>query len=274
MLAQFLIFCSTSVPSGIRKLGHVGYSVALWSRARRCRKAWAPHEARCHDVVQSAMADLPRRRTAVVLGSGLVRDVPLEALDAAFQRIVLVDAVHLWPVRRRLAGRPGIELVTADLSGAVDMMLGRSQTRADPLAAFRDDPEVDLVISANLLSQLPLAPDRWLSRPSRGRPDLPRDFADGLVGAHIADLKGLKARVCLLTDVELREVGRDGAVLDRYDLLRGHTLPEPDQTWDWTVAPLGEVSRRYACIHRVHGYSDLAAAVARHTVEPAPRNRE
>lgn len=262
MLAELFVFCATSVPSGIRKLGHLGYSVALWSRARRCRKDWSSHEARCHEVVLSAMSDLPRRRTVVVLGSGLVRDVPLDAIAAAFQRVVLVDAVHLWPVRRRLAGRAGIELMTADLSGAMDLMLGRAERRSDPLSIFRADPEIDLVVSANLLSQLPLAPERWLDRSPQGRTKLPADFADSLIGAHLADLAGFAARVCLLTDVELREVGPDGTVLDRYDLLRGHTLPEPDATWDWTVAPRGEVSRRYACIHRVHGYRDLAASVA------------
>lgn len=257
MLAEFFLLALTPASRPMRRLAYAQDSVRLWSRARRCRAAWAPHEARCQAIVCAAFADLPMRRTAVVLGSGLLRDVPLDALCAAFGKVVLVDAVHLPPVRRRAARYANVTLEARDLSGAADWLLGRAMGRADPVGDLAADPSVDFVVSANLLSQLPLAPERRLdAAPKAGPPDLP----DRIVGWHLDDLARFQARVCLITDVDSREIRRDGAQGDRLDLLRGHALPSPDEAWDWTVAPFGEESRRYSVVHRVQAYRDLAAA--------------
>jgi hypothetical protein len=243
-------------------LGFAADAVALWSRATRCRRAWADHEARCREVVRAAMADLPRRRAAVVLGSGLCRDIPLEDLAAAFASVVLVDAVHLPPVRRRARRHHNIRFVTRDLTGAADWLLGRAAGRVDPVADLVADGSIDLVVSANLLSQLPLPIERAFEE---GRASAARaDLADRVVGWHLADLARFRARVCLLTDVECLDVAaQPGApVLARLDLLRGARLPPPDESWTWTVAPPGEVERGVALVHRVHAYRDLARATA------------
>ena len=71
MLAELALRLFTSAPAAIRRIGLIADAVALWSRATRRRADWAPHEARCHSIVESAMAGLPRHDTVVVLGSGL-----------------------------------------------------------------------------------------------------------------------------------------------------------------------------------------------------------
>ncbi|HEY8566448.1 MAG TPA: hypothetical protein VIL65_13170 [Beijerinckiaceae bacterium] len=259
MLAELTLRFGAVTTESARRLGFVRASVALWSRATRHRRAWAPHEARCHAAVRRSLADLPRRGTVVVLGSGLVRDVPIDDLLSTFERIVLVDAVHLWPVRRRFRREPKVSFVVRDLSGHAGLLERGDPPRADPLADICDGPSLDLVISANLLSQLPLAAEDILEDGADLPPDLPRR----IVEAHLADLASLPCRVCLLTDVVMRDVAPDGTVLDSLDLLRGVALPEPDEAWDWTVAPRGEISRRFAVIHHVHAYADLAASRAR-----------
>ena len=59
-----------------------------------------------------------------------------------------------------------------------------------------------------------------------------------------------------------REEDRSGRVTDRLDLMFGIGLPEPNDAWDWEIAPFGEVGRRYRLIHRVHAYRDWRAARA------------
>lgn len=259
MLPEIMLYATARTGRDLARLGLKGDAVALWSRARRCHAAWAPHEARCHAVIRAAIADLDRPHTALVLGSGLVRDVPLPAFVERFQRVVLVDAVHLWPARRR-ARHPKVELVTADLTGVAAWLAGRARERLDPLAAFRDDPRIDFVVSANMLSQLPMAFETWCERHPGRMDGLPADLARRIVAWHLADLAGLRGRVCLLTDIRHREIGRDGAVIDETDLLVGEVLPEPDEAWDWEVAPRGELSRTSVHIHRVHAFRDLARA--------------
>ena len=52
-------------------------SVNLWARANRCASAWAEHESRTKAAILKAAEGCRQRRTVVVLGSGLLRDVPV-----------------------------------------------------------------------------------------------------------------------------------------------------------------------------------------------------
>jgi ethanolamine utilization microcompartment shell protein EutS len=262
MLPELVLQFITPAPRPLRRMGLVKDSVGLWSRGARRRSDWRPHEERCRRVVRRAVAGLSRRRTAVVLGSGLLRDVPLSDLVAAFARVVLVDAVHLPMVRLQVARRPAVSLVTRDLTGLSGWLSGEADGRQDPLADLVADPEVDFVLSANVLSQLPLGVETFLEKhPGRARA-LPADLADRSVGWHLADLARFAGHVCLLTDVEMREEDQAGRVTDRLDLTRGHPLPAPDESWDWPVAPFGELERDLRYVHRVHAYADWKRARA------------
>jgi hypothetical protein len=247
-------------PANIRALGLPADAVALWSRAERRAADWSPHEARCHAIVDRAVSGLAQRRTVLVLGSGLCRDVPVERLAQEFATVVLIDAVHLSPVRRRLAAFSNIRFVTTDLTGAGAWLTGEADARADVLAPWRADDTVDLVISANILSQLAIGPEDYIDAHPERAAALPDGLPDALIGMHLTDLTAFRCRVCLLTDVEMRKQRRSGKILECMDLLGGHTLPPPDDAWDWTVAPFGEIARDIARIHRVHGYADLVAA--------------
>ena len=256
MLLEAILNATARTDPPLRRLGLVRDAVALWSRATRRRRAWRGHEERCHGIVRRAVAALGTRRTVIVLGSGLIRDVPLPFLTDAFERVVLLDAVHLLPARLK-ARRAGAETVCADLTGAAAWLASGGTGREDPLKPWREDGRLDLVISANVLSQLPMAIESWLERrPSRAG-ELPADLLGQVVRWHLSDLASFRCRVCLLTDVGYRVAGSDGAVLVEEDLLHGAMLPAPDESWDWEVAPLGEIARDQAYIHRVQGYADL-----------------
>ena len=258
MLAELILYATAKSSRPLRRLGLVGDAVALWSRASRRRRDWADHERRCHAVVTEAVEGLASRRKVLVLGSGLMRDVPLPLLRGRFERIVLLDAVHLLPARIAARHRD-VTAVVGDLTGMADIMAGAPGPRRDPLAPWRDDPELDLVISANVLSQLAMAPAAWLER-SPGRGGLPADLPSRIVGWHLDDLRRLRCPVCLLTDVSYRERRRDGSEGPDIDLLHGHDLARPDARWDWEVAPRGEVARDVAHVHRVHAWRNWPAA--------------
>lgn len=253
MLWEWARALTTPAPWRLRRLGHVRESVLLRGRSQRCRNAWAPHLAAARETVREAARACPGRDRAVVLGSGLLDDVPLEDLAAAFATVVLVDAVHPRPSRRRAARLPNVRLATADLSGvAPDGRLG------DPLADLATQGvaiqgiamQADLVVSANLLSQLPILPlDRLGTR-------APPGLGAGIVRAHLAALPRLGRRICLIADTEAREIGRDGTVLAREELLHGVGLGTSARGWDWELAPFGEESRRYRVVHRVAAFPD------------------
>ncbi|MCW1842047.1 hypothetical protein [Prosthecomicrobium hirschii] len=257
MLAEVLVYLTTPCPTAHRRLGHLKAAVDLWSRAGRCAAAWAPHYRQCWSVVERAMADLPRRRKVVVLGSGLVRDVPVARLAAAFETVLLVDAVHLSIVRLRLARHRNVVLVTRDLAG----LAPDGRPSGDPLAEFAADPDVDLVVSANLLSQIPLAYEDLAAAHTIATLPQPDAIGPVLVAGHLAGLAGFRGRVCLLTDTEQRTVDRAGRVLETVDLIGGHRLPVPDACWTWTLAPFGEDGPEHELVHAVVGYVDFNRAL-------------
>jgi hypothetical protein len=243
LTAAYLRALARTVPAA-RTLGLVGAAAGLWSRARRHADLWASHEAACHALVRTAMANLPNRRTALVLGSGLCRDIPLDELAGAFAQVLLIDAVHLPTIRARARRWPNVGLEARDITGLADWLTGRANAPLDALADLRARPDIDLVISANVLSQLPFALEDWIA--AHPDPALPADLPTHAIRRHLADLGRFGGRVCLLTDV--RAAGRGETI----DLLRGETLPPPDRTWSWPVQP--------DVIHTVHGYANLAAA--------------
>lgn len=162
MLAEFTLWLATPASRMTRRLGLVSEGVALWARGRRQRRAWAEHHARCRALIESVVAELPRHRSVAVLGSGLLRDIPLPLLRARFQRALLVDAVHLPQIRLAAAFQSNLTLVTRDLSGVMGWLAGECDGRLDPVADLMADETLDLVISANLMSQLGWPISDWL----------------------------------------------------------------------------------------------------------------
>ena len=262
MLLELLAWAVTPASLDARRTGHLTAAISLWSRAGRCRTAWAAHEARCHAIVERAITGLAMRRTCVVLGSGLLRDVPLPRLAAAFEQVILVDVVHLWPARLAARRHANVSLRDLDVTGTTDLLLDRATGIGDPLGRLRADATIDLVISANCLSQLALLP---VERAARGRLRPIRRIGDlgrRIVAGHLEALDRFAARVCLLTDTVGIELDGEGREIERYDLLEGVALPEADESWDWTLAPRGESGDR-TILHRAHGFVDFHAARAR-----------
>ncbi len=242
-----------------RRLGLVSESVALWARGRRQREAWAEHHARCRALVAGVVADLPQHRTVAVLGSGLLRDIPLPLLRERFERVLLIDAVHLPQIRLSAAFRPNVTLVTRDLSGVMGWLAEECDGRIDPVADLVADETLDLVISANLMSQFGWPVADWLDDNAARAALLPPDLPDRCIAWHRDDLARIACRVVLLTDVEMIERDGSGAVLERFDLMGGTSLPPPDESWDWQVAPFGEAAAEQETVHRVCGWRDFSS---------------
>ncbi len=248
MLAEALNYAATWPLTAPEHRPFIRSSVSLWSRAGRAAAAWKDHEDNCQRAVLIKAKDLRLRRTAVVLGSGLLRDVPVEMLARAFDTVVLVDRVHLASVRARLSRRKlaNVRLVERDLSGYGDLKAGRAP---EPFAFLRQVPYLDFVVSANLVSQVGIGAARLLEKEAPGA--MPADTVTQLVRAHVEGLAALPCTTCLLTDISFSVIDRNGHTHECQDLLAGVEAPPALASWNWPVAPLGEESPDYQVVHRV-----------------------
>lgn len=264
MIVELLEYLTTECPADIRRLGYLKEAIAIKARHRRRCIAWGPHLARSRALVADAARDCARHRTVLILGSGLLLDIPLAALAQMFERVVLVDVVHLGQARRAAARHTNAALIAADVTGMVDGFQDRIRGgwRGTPVprpSLFRDDATIDLVVSANLLAQLPIMPAAALRRLGADESAV-RDFGRATVEAHLAYLAGVQGKVCLITEASRETVDRDGGILRIDDALHGVRLPPEDAFWNWEIAPPGEIGRRFGIRNRIVGFANFRAA--------------
>jgi hypothetical protein len=261
MLLEALNFATTFVVSPRKDAREINSSVTLWARARRCARDWAEHEANSKAFVLKSIETLRQRRVVAVLGSGLLRDVPIEALSKQFDEVRLFDLQHLASIRlwAAMKGLRNLRFENRDLSG-YEQLQNDPASAPKPLAFLADIPDLDLVISANLLSQIGVGIGRLMQT---GKTALLDDAVPRLIAAHVQDLSALTARTCLITDTSYEVIDKRGQVLERDDLMRGVTLPAPQTTWTWPVAPFGELDPTYQAVHRVVGITPPQAGPGR-----------
>lgn len=226
----------------------IRYSINLWARAKRCAQDWKQHEENCKRSILERATKLRQRRTAVVLGSGLWRDVPVKELCRLFDTVVLVDLVHPASVKleRSMHKLKNVRFVYRDLSGYEEATADRAN---EPLSFLRLVPYLDFVVSANVLSQIGTGARDRLSKD--GLEAKEPDVLPKLIKAHIDGLESLPCAVCLLTDTDYTVIDRNGNTHETVDLLYGVATPTQASGWEWPVVPLGEESRDYKVVHKV-----------------------
>lgn len=248
MILEALNYAATWPLTSVGHRTFIRSSVNLWARANRCRAAWAEHERQTKAAILDAAEACRQRRTAVVLGSGLLRDVPVTELSRLFDTVVLIDLVHLASVRIWIAakGLKNVRLIERDLSGLDTLLAGQV---AEPLSFLRQVPYLDLVVSANLLSQIGIGASRRIS--AMERQEVPDDLLPGLVRAHLDGMAQVAAQTVLVTDISYTVLDQSGTAHETEDLMHGVDLGTPSASWDWPVIPFGEESRDYQIVHPV-----------------------
>ncbi|MFM7149358.1 MAG: hypothetical protein ACKO23_05910 [Gemmataceae bacterium] len=265
MLAEWLESFWNTCPYYLRDMGCVREMLGVRRRWRRFRQAWEPHCQRAKELILSAMNRCSRHRHALILGSGWLHDVPLHELAQRFHKVTLVDLYHPRQVRSQTRSLPNIDFIPADVTGVLEEVwrLGFEPTPDLPISRpnlFRDDPDLDLTVSLNLLSQLPCLPERYLLAGRAIAPENVRTFCRQLVEAHLDYLHSLPGVVTLLTDTELRTFNRHGKEIARKSTIYGLELSLEGQRWDWVLAPRLESWPHHREVLSVTGIVDLKAA--------------
>lgn len=233
----------TPCPRHLRAMGYLRELMNIRRCARWWEAAWQPHLERTRALILHAAERCPRRRKAVILGSGLLCDVPLPQLSATFDEVVLVDLLHPFRTRRRVRRYSNVGTLAADLSGVVEQVHCQAAITDAPLpratpTLFIGDDEVDLVASVNLLSQLPCMPVGYLKRVGGHAREAIEGFARDIVRAHLDYLHRLPGVVAVIADYEALTLNANGDVLKRESTVYDVELPWPGEEWTWRLVPL------------------------------------
>lgn len=240
MILEALEWAITPASLLSRRSGLLAGQIAIRHRAQRCRALWHSHLTASRQAIKSHVQTLKRPLGRVmVMGSGHLHDCDVHDLLTQADHVVLVDIVHpleLYWHRTRSQGR--LSLIDRDLSFSLSRAL-RGQTAVDdPDADFLAEMQsCDLVISLNLLSQLPIgAHDIWTGQ-GQNESQI-EHWAGVIVSNHIKLLRQAR-QALLITDsvVRLRGQEKGQPIVGAWqDLLYGVRLPDPHLDWLWTIA--------------------------------------
>ena len=234
--------------------------IALEFRYKRNEHAWAEHVLSTRTFIVNAAEKCPKMGTAVILGSGLLIEVPLRSLAERFDRVYLVDIFHMPYVRAEAKKYFNVKILSGDITGIFAMMKeGEYPGGSVPAPAARIPhlADADLIVSANCLTQLAapfckyLDKERYLTEFDQDR--LTLQIMDSHIHALAEQTKAVSA---IITDTERLEIAGD-RIVSRKNLIPGLTFP-PTATqihnleWQWLIAPAGEEHETHDIEHTVH----------------------
>lgn len=249
-----------------RKLGYARDFVRYKARWKRNASEWQPHLEKSRAFIREAVQQSDSHGLAVVFGSGMCLDVPLEELSKSFRKVLLVDLVHPKEVIRQAASLKNVELCLADLTGVLPVVAASMRDKAvlsleamgqvSPQALNAELPQpgsADLVISANTLAQLPLIPMERLWRTGLYSDRELEAFAGNLIAGHIAWLRSFDCPCRLVTDLNWISLGEQEAqtTAPLYDA----DLGAPQERWEWRIAPKPEAHPSRDILHIVGAYA-------------------
>ena len=232
MLREFLTYVLCDAASGARKAGLVRECVAIAARYRRHSDSWSEHLERCKYHVSEALQRCDPSKPVLVLGVGPCLDIPVEALATHPAGATLVDAVLLPQTKKWLACYPGLKFKLQDLTG---LLAASGDVNVIPEIAPIDTKDYGLIISANIVSQLPLA---FANIPPENDND--RAIIKAIQGAHITALKQSGVPALVLSDFKADVSMHDGK--SGYNTLDSSIFAgDAVDKWLWAIAPLGEL---------------------------------
>jgi hypothetical protein len=265
MLRELIDTLRTDCAPGARQLGLAYEAAAIAARHRRVGASWAPHLAASREVILRGAERCPNRSRVLVIGAGACLDVPVAELAERFAEVILADvavtaAARTWS--RRFAGR--VHAVAWDATGALAALANQKRTVTAAEAErwwANSDPgeppggEVDLVVSANCLSQLGAVPADRLAV-AESDENVAVRCMQVAARRHLAWLAARRGVRVLVSDVARLDVAPDGRELVCRTIFAGLDLRPPDQVWRWNLAPIPEWSREWHRVHEVAAWID------------------
>lgn len=253
MMLELFTYITTRCSLHVRRMGYLYEAIGLSCRYKRHSDSWLHHLEKTRQFVLSAAGKSQERGKVVILGSGLLLDVPIETLSSMFREVVLIDIVCLPEVYRRIKGYNNVRFIQQDVTNIAESLYqnvqhGRRELpSANPVVLPKIDNGTGLVISLNILSQLTVVPRKYALKKLKGIPmEHINAWCRQITEAHYDFIMSLPYNVCLIADYRYTRRDRNGRITAQGSTISGISLPVPDDSWTWNIAPLGEESRHYS----------------------------
>lgn len=247
MIRELLTYLTTNATKEARAFGHLYESISLLQRERRCKDFWLPHRTHCKNTISKVVSSLSAHQRVLVLGSGPLHEIPIQSLASHFHDVDLVDVVHLKVTKEKYKHLKNINFIEADLT-ELEAIIHQEKKIVNKVSTLFQDRTYDLVISANLLSQLSYHLRDYLEK--KAKPKLSEStldaFAHQVSFDHYQYLLNFKCPVLLITDTESQFIGLNDELIQSQTPYINFPMPKPVEQWWWNLAPRPEFSKDYS----------------------------
>lgn len=224
-----------------RRMGYFGDQSGIIRRYRREREHWDAHLQNTRQTALQAMRG-KGRKSAAVLGSGWLLDVPVEEMSRYFEKVYLYDIRHPAAAKKQVRPLGNVELCTCDISCFARPVYQyvkqyrHKRTRPpisaiQPQAAF-DATGFDFVFSCNILNQLDILLIDYLAQFFDLSHEETLAFRSNVQQRHIDLLP--RNHSCMVADYEEVTCTPEGREISRRTSVRHPIVQRPDaRRWTW-----------------------------------------
>lgn len=255
LIREILTYLSAKTTKEARAFGHLYESISLLAREKRCQKFWLPHRTQCKNFILKAAKSCKKHDAILILGSGPLHEIPLNELSEMYERVDLVDVVHLSETKNKYSHLANVHFIEADVT-ELESEIRREKIIINKVPSAFLTGNYSLVVSANLLSQLPYHLRSFLLKKASQKitEEQLDNFCYQVSLDHYQYLAKFRCPVVLITDTESHYIGKKEETIDVQTPYINFTLPVPHEQWWWNLAPRPEFSKDYSVKMKVSAF--------------------
>jgi len=224
-----------------RRMGYFDDQSGILRRYRREREHWDTHLQNTRQSVIDAM-QRKNRKSAAVLGSGWLLDVPVEEMSRYFEKVYLFDVRHPAEVKKKIKWLNNVEFRVCDISCFARPVYeyvkqNRNCRERPPISVIQPQTTLDLsgfdfVFSCNILNQLDILLIEYMRQFFELSKEETTVFRNNVQQHHIRQLP--RNRSCLVADYEEIFYSPDGKEISRRNSVYRPIAQRPDaRRWTW-----------------------------------------
>ena len=256
VILEYFKYLTNPATKSAKKLGQLRETIAMESRYNRSQKQWSSHLDNTKSLIEESSKQIKDPNEVIVLGSGLLLDVPIDFLASHFKRVILVDVVHLKSIYTKTKQYKNIILIEHDVTGLSEQLINTKQrTHIQAKSSIPHLSEkTSLIISTNMLSQLHLSPIKYVKATLNYDEKNQNELTLNIMQSHINMLTSTNCQICLITDYLRNYHNEKSNITEQEEALPNLSLPKPDKKWFWEIAPKGEFNNDVSLTSEVYGY--------------------
>lgn len=247
MLFEFFKYFTSKTSQEARHFGHLYETIAIIQREKRCHLFWKSHREECKKFIIRSISKMTQFDSVIIFGAGPLHEIPIEEISKAFKKIDLVDVVHLPTTIKKCSHLNNINFITSDVTELEEFILKNKIIYNRQPEKFLKD-KYDLVISANLISQIPHHLINFLRKNGKEKysEETLIKFANQVAKDHFDYITNFHCPAILITDSETQYFDKNENLIQTEKPFLDFDLPPPDHKWVWNLAPIPEMSKKYS----------------------------